>query len=136
MQTEKQASPGLFEAQDNAHPPTGRVSTSTTDTPHEDREKNPDGPEIGPAPEGGLRAWLVAGGGATIFFCTLGFANSFGAFVEYYSTHQLSTESESKISWIGSLAAFLQFFTGMVSGPMFDRYGEKVRSHLPCWLPV
>lgn len=78
------------------------------------------------APEGGTRAWLVAGGSAAILFCTLGFANSFGTFEEYYMTHQLREESASKISWIGSLASFLQFFAGMVGGPMFDRYGEKV----------
>lgn len=79
------------------------------------------------APEGGTRAWLVAGGAASIFFCTLGFANSFGTFEEYYITHQLQGASASKISWIGSLGSFLPFFAGMVAGPLFDRYGEKVR---------
>ncbi|KAJ5183021.1 monocarboxylate permease [Penicillium capsulatum] len=91
-----------------------------------DPEKSPGGPQFDPAPEGGVRAWLVAGAGATIFFCTLGFVNSFGTFVEYYATHQLKNESQSRIAWIGSLASFLQFFSGMVAGPMFDRYGEKV----------
>ena len=67
-----------------------------------------------------------------IFFCTLGFANSFGTFEEYYLTHQMQGESASKISWIGSLASFLQFFAGMVGGPLFDRFGAKVyfSSHL------
>ncbi|KAK6822867.1 hypothetical protein PG987_014412 [Apiospora arundinis] len=78
------------------------------------------------APEGGARAWLAAAGGASIFFSTLGFANSFGTFEEYYLTHQLQGESASKISWIGSLAVFIQFFVGMVAGPLFDRYGSKV----------
>ncbi|RAO65361.1 uncharacterized protein BHQ10_001373 [Talaromyces amestolkiae] len=81
---------------------------------------------ISDAPEGGTRAWLVAGGAASIFFCTLGFANSFGTFEEYYITHQLQGESASKISWIGSLGSFLPFFAGMVAGPLFDRYGEKI----------
>lgn len=81
---------------------------------------------ISDAPEGGTRAWLVAGGAASIFFCTLGFTNSFGTFEEYYITHQLQGESASKISWIGSLGSFLPFFAGMVAGPLFDRYGEKV----------
>lgn len=79
------------------------------------------------APEGGTRAWLVAGGAASIFFCTLGFSNSFGTFEEYYITHQLQGESASRVSWIGSLGSFLPFFAGMVAGPLFDRYGEKVR---------
>jgi hypothetical protein len=82
--------------------------------------------EFGPAPEGGSRAWIVAAGGGAIFFSTLGFANSFGTFEEYYLSHQLKDWSASDISWIGSLAIFLQFFAGMLSGPLFDRYGEKV----------
>ena len=77
-------------------------------------------------PDGGLRAWLVAAGAASIFFCGLGFANSFGSFAQYYKTHQLSHLSEDTIAWIGSLSATLQFLTGLVGGPLFDRYGEKV----------
>ncbi|TQS33141.1 hypothetical protein Golomagni_06524, partial [Golovinomyces magnicellulatus] len=82
--------------------------------------------ELSPAPDGGLRAWTIAVGGASVFFCTLGFANSFGTFEQYYITHQLQGESASKVSWIGSLAAFLQFLTGLVSGPCFDRFGAKM----------
>ncbi|KAK9786728.1 putative Major facilitator superfamily (MFS) profile domain-containing protein [Seiridium cardinale] len=66
----------------------GRNSTSTSEP---DGEKpNTDSPDFGPAPDGGLTAWLVAAGGATVFFCCLGFTNAFGAFEEYYLTHQLS----------------------------------------------
>jgi hypothetical protein len=82
--------------------------------------------EIEPAPDGGLRAWLVAAGTGFIFFCCLGFSNSFGTFTEYYLTHQLRNHSPDDVAWIGSLSAFLQFFTGMIGGPMFDRYGVKV----------
>jgi hypothetical protein len=91
------------------------------------QEKAPaETPEFPPAPEGGTRAWLVAGGGAAIFFCTLGFSNTFGTFEQYYLTHQLQSQSASQISWIGSLSAFLQFFAGMVGGPLFDRFGARV----------
>ena len=83
-----------------------------------------------PAPEGGLRAWIVAASGACIFFSTLGFANSFGTFEQYYLSHQLHRSSASKVSWIGSLSAFLQFFAGMFGGPLFDRYGAKVSFNL------
>lgn len=83
-------------------------------------------PDSNLTPDGGARGWLAAGGGSAIFFCTLGFANSFGTFEEYYLTHQLLGESPSKISWIGSLNMFLQFFVGMIAGPLFDRYGAKV----------
>ncbi|KAM0452310.1 hypothetical protein ACHAO4_005520 [Trichoderma viride] len=82
--------------------------------------------EIEPAPEGGLRAWLVACGAASVFFCCLGFSNSFGTFTEYYLTHQLRDHTPDDVAWIGSLSAFLQFFTGMIGGPMFDRYGVKI----------
>lgn len=88
--------------------------------------------EFGPAPEGGTRAWIVAAGSGAIFFSTLGFANSFGTFEEYYLSHQLKEYSASKISWIGSLAIFLNFFAGMLSGPLFDRYGEKVSRFPSC----
>jgi hypothetical protein len=93
----------------------------TTEVEHENEQTNSD------APEGKTRAWLVAGGAASIFFCTLGFSNSFGTFEEYYIMHQLQGESASRISWIGSLGSFLPFFAGMVAGPLFDRHGEKVR---------
>ncbi|KAA8646043.1 MCT family MFS transporter [Aspergillus tanneri] len=92
----------------------------------DDEKAIPDTLEFEPAPEGGTRAWLVAAGGGAIFFCTLGFCNSFGTFEQYYITHQMQGESASKISWIGSLAAFLQFFSGMVGGPLFDRFGIKI----------
>lgn len=81
-----------------------------------------------PAPDGGIAAWLAAAGGATIFFCCLGFSNAFGTFQEYYMTHQLSDRSPDDIAWIGSLAAFFQFAIGMVAGPMFDRYGAMVKN--------
>jgi multisubunit Na+/H+ antiporter MnhB subunit len=80
------------------------------------------------APDGGLRAWLVTAGTACIFFSALGFSNSFGIFEEYYLSHQLKNESADKVAWIGSLAAFLQFATGALGGPLFDRYGAWVCS--------
>ena len=81
---------------------------------------------FGPAPDGGLRAWLVAAGGASITFACMGFTNSFGVFQEYYTTHQLSSESPDKVAWIGSLSIFLQFSGGAFSGPLFDRYGAWI----------
>ncbi len=77
-------------------------------------------------PDGGLRAWLVIAGGASIFFCCLGFGNSFGTFEAYYLAHQLKGQSPDNIAWIGSVSAFLPFATGVLGGPLFDRYGAKV----------
>ena len=78
------------------------------------------------APDGGVRAWLVASGGFSILFCGLGFANSFGAFEQYYLSHQLRDRSPDDVAWIGSMAAFLQFAVGAVAGPLFDRFGAWV----------
>ncbi|KAK8125900.1 MFS general substrate transporter [Apiospora kogelbergensis] len=82
--------------------------------------------KFGPAPDGGIRAWLVAAGGACVFFCCLGFANSFGTFAQYYATHQLPHRSPDDIAWIGSLNGYLQMAMGLLGGPAFDRYGSKV----------
>lgn len=81
---------------------------------------------IAPPPDGGMKAWLVASGAACIFFSALGFANSFGVFMEYYLSHQLRNQSADKVAWIGSVAVFMQFATGMIGGPLFDRYGAWV----------
>ncbi|KAK5659692.1 hypothetical protein OQA88_902 [Cercophora sp. LCS_1] len=83
-------------------------------------------PDFGAAPDGGLQAWLVAAGGGAVFFCCLGFANSFGAMAEYYLSHQLRDHSADEVAWIGSLSVFLQFASGMVGGPLFDRFGANV----------
>lgn len=85
-----------------------------------------DGSNLGPPPDGGIKAWLVAAGAACIFFSALGFANSFGVFVEYYLTHQLQGHSADRVAWIGSVALFTQFAAGAVGGPLFDRYGAWV----------
>lgn len=83
--------------------------------------------EVCEASQSSLRSVFVAVGAACIFFCTLGLSNSFGTFEEYYLTHQLSNQSPSAISWIGSLQSFLQFFAGMLGGPLFDHYGSLVK---------
>lgn len=87
-------------------------------------------PDLDTAPDGGLQSWLVAAGGAALFFCCLGFANSFGTFAEYYLSHQLGGHSADDIAWIGSLSVFLQFASGVVGGPLFDRFGAKVGTPL------
>lgn len=74
-------------------------------------------------PDGGTRAWLVAAGSSMAFFCTLGYTNSFGVFQAYYKLHQLPDCTEDQISWIGGIQAFLIFATGVVGGPLFDRFG-------------
>lgn len=82
-------------------------------------------------PEGGLRAWLVVAGAACTLFATLGNTNTFGVFFIHYQTHQLSDKSPDTIAWIGSVQATLFFASGVVGGPLFDRFGAWVRTFQP-----
>lgn len=107
---------------------TGWVSSSGVETGQEGKTLPDPHHGCGPPPDGGLRAWLVAAGGFAIFFPTLGFSNSFGVMAQYYLEHQLHEKSTDDIAWIGSLSVFLSFFAGMLGGPLFDRFGSKVRS--------
>lgn len=111
---------------------------SNVQQPNSIDEKTSDKPSenFAPAPDGGLKAWSVAIGGACTTFATLGFANSFGVLQEYYAAHQLSSESADRIAWIGSLSAFLQFAAGTIAGPLFDRYGAWVCAFATCYICV
>ncbi|KIW39898.1 uncharacterized protein PV06_08468 [Exophiala oligosperma] len=82
--------------------------------------------EYGDFPEGGIRAWLVILGAYCVSFSTFGYMNAYGVYQEYYSSHFLSHESPSSISWIGSIQVFFLYAGGLVGGPLFDRYGVKV----------
>ncbi|KAK0518419.1 hypothetical protein OC835_007853 [Tilletia horrida] len=70
-------------------------------------------------PEGG-RGWLVVLGGFTCTFCSFGYANSAGVFVEYYMQHLLPGTTATQLAWIGSLQYFLLFFVGSFTGRIFD----------------
>ncbi|GAA6033849.1 hypothetical protein JCM8097_000369 [Rhodosporidiobolus ruineniae] len=72
-------------------------------------------------PEGGLRAWMTLAGSTMVLLSTFGFSNSFGAFMPYYQTHQLSSYPASTISWIGSSHLFITFSGAFLSGIAFDR---------------
>jgi hypothetical protein len=82
--------------------------------------------EHGPVPDGGMRAWLVAVGAATGFFCTTGYNSTFGVFQAYYMFNQLQDHSSDAIAWIGSVQAFFTIGSGIIVGPLFDRYGGWV----------
>ncbi|KAL7934335.1 major facilitator superfamily domain-containing protein [Trichoderma chlorosporum] len=104
----------------------GNENTDSTITLELRSNKSDPAPDVDAAPDGGTQAWLAAAGAGAIFYCCLGLSNSFGAFEEFYLANQLRDESPDKISWIGSLSAFLQFAMGMLGGPMFDRYGARM----------
>jgi MFS family permease len=57
---------------------------------------------------------------------SLTFLTKARVYQEYYQTHQLSHETPSTISWIGSLQLFFLFGGNLVGGPLFDRFGAKV----------
>ena len=49
-----------------------------------------------------------------------GVINTFGIYQTYYQSNFLSSLSESDISWIGSVQAFLLFSVGGATGPLYD----------------
>ncbi|KAM5343646.1 hypothetical protein ACJ41O_012183 [Fusarium nematophilum] len=69
-------------------------------------------------PDGGFMAWLQVLLTHIVFFNTWGVANGYGIFQQYYS-HSLD-ESESSISWIGSVQVFFLFSIGVIAGRITD----------------
>jgi MFS family permease len=49
-----------------------------------------------------------------------GFTLTYGAFQAYYREVLLPSNSQSSISWIGTVQAWLLIFVGVLSGPLFD----------------
>lgn len=45
----------------------------------------------------------------------------FGAFQTYYDQSLLSSHSSSAITWIATTSGFLLLFSGLLSGPLYDR---------------
>jgi hypothetical protein len=73
------------------------------------------------------RSLLVVGGAFTCLFCTVGFLNSAGIFLEYYARDILSNESPSTIAWISAIAIFFLFAMSPGAGAMLDASGPTVR---------
>jgi MFS family permease len=59
-----------------------------------------------------FRSWLIVH--------SRGIVNTFGAYQTYYKSSFLANESDSNISWIGSIQAFLLLIIGVVTGPIYD----------------
>lgn len=75
---------------------------------------------IGPPPNGGALAWLQVLAAFLAFFNSWGIVNSFGAFQLYYSSGGLPGESDSAISWIGSVQGFFVVSGSIVAGRLLD----------------
>jgi MFS family permease len=50
---------------------------------------------------------------------------SFGKFQSYYQTQYLRDTKPATISWIGSVQFFTLFVSGLLLGPLFDKYGAR-----------
>ncbi|CAI6266522.1 unnamed protein product [Periconia digitata] len=74
--------------------------------------------DVGPAPDGGRKAWIQVFCTHLTIFNTFGFITSFGVYQTYYQT-TLGIQP-STISWIGSLQIFLLFGIGTLTGRATD----------------
>ncbi|KAK0720116.1 hypothetical protein B0H67DRAFT_552354 [Lasiosphaeris hirsuta] len=73
-----------------------------------------------PPPDGGLTAWLQVLGAFFLNLNTWGLLNTFGIFQSEYSASFLSASTESAISWIGSVQAFLMLVVCVLCGRLLD----------------
>src|ERR1700733_5501287 len=67
--------------------------------------------------------WLVVAGGFAVTFVGFGCVYSFSAFID--SLQQDFGASRGSVSLVFSLAGFLYFAVGTVSGPLADRWGSR-----------
>jgi MFS family permease len=70
-----------------------------------------------------FHGWLVVAGAFTVMLVGFGCAYSFSAFVE--SLQRDFAASRGSVSIVFSLAGFLYFGLGVVSGPLADRWGSR-----------
>jgi MFS family permease len=77
----------------------------------------------GPSNERVFYGWIVVAAAFSITFVGFGSAYSFSAFVE--SLQRDFDASRGSVSLVFSLAAFLYFALGVVSGPLADRWGAR-----------
>ncbi|KAI0309494.1 MFS general substrate transporter [Amylostereum chailletii] len=71
-------------------------------------------------PEGGFQAWMTVFGALLLQFAA-GYTNVFGVYQDFFVQNFLSDFTPSQISWIGSVATFITFSGGLISGRLFDR---------------
>ena len=79
-----------------------------------------------PSPSQGaglFRGWLVVAGAFAVTFVGFGCAYTFSAFLE--SLQKDFGASRGSVSLVFSLAGFLYFGLGVVSGPLADRWGSR-----------
>ncbi|KAI6821617.1 MFS monocarboxylate transporter [Hortaea werneckii] len=77
-------------------------------------------------PELTLRSGLAGAGAALSYFTTVGFANAFGVFQDYYYSNVLRGHSNFQISWLGSFSMFALFAFAPPAGILADKYGPTL----------
>src|SRR5476649_1086405 len=70
-----------------------------------------------------FRGWVVVAAAFAVTFVGFGSAYTFSAFVE--SLQRDFAASRGSVSLVFSLAGFLYFGLGMISGPLADRWGSR-----------
>src|SRR3989442_13514921 len=70
-----------------------------------------------------FRGWFVVAAAFAVTFVGFGSAYTFSAFVE--SLQKDFAASRGSVSLVFSLAGFLYFGLGIVSGPLADRWGSR-----------
>ncbi|CAK3783641.1 hypothetical protein DOTSEDRAFT_92146 [Lecanosticta acicola] len=117
-----QAFPTDLEQQNTNQSPEDPLRTYSTDgSPLEISPSHLSQPASLLIPDGGRVAWLQVVSGFFLFFNSWGLINAFGAFQSYYKSTLIPAETNSNISWIGSIEAFLLCCTTIFAGPAFDR---------------
>jgi len=76
-----------------------------------------------PPPARIFHGWFVVAAAFAVTFVGFGSAYSFGAFVE--SMQRDFSASRGSVSLVFSLAAFLYFGLGVITGPLADRWGAR-----------
>lgn len=72
----------------------------------------------GPAPDGGGKAWIQVAMAWLVCLTTWGYVNSFGVFNTYY--RETLGETQSTISWVGSIQLWIIFVVSVFSGRALD----------------
>lgn len=90
--------------------------------------------DVGPPPNGGLKAWAQVVMGHLVVFNSWGYLSSFGIFQSHYTTTLNVTPSA--ISWIGSIQLFLIYFMGTFSGRALDAGYYRAVLVCGCFLQV
>ncbi|KAF8926334.1 major facilitator superfamily domain-containing protein [Dissophora ornata] len=77
--------------------------------------------------ESGFRGYLVVFGSFLIIMAAIGYVSIYGIFQSQYNDiYGAMGESQSSISFVGSLAVGFQFGFTIISGPIMNRFGHTV----------